>query len=72
LHDGVHVASAFAQPRAPSRPAQTRRGTAYRFFDKVKMEAILGTYGHDNRAAESPYVLAVNDTTDLNSLPIGH
>jgi hypothetical protein len=61
-----------AQPRAPIPQACTDAAgarAAYRFFDKVKMEAILEPHyvaTMHRAAAESGYVLAVNDTTGLN------
>jgi hypothetical protein len=61
-----------AQPRAPIPQACNDAAgarAAYRFFDRVKMEAILEPHyvATMNRASEeSGYVLAVNDTTGLN------
>ncbi|OFV91116.1 MAG: hypothetical protein A3J75_02485 [Acidobacteria bacterium RBG_16_68_9] len=67
------LARAFhAQPRAPIPQACTDAAgarAAYRFFDKVKMDAILEPHyvaTMNRAAAESGYVLAVNDTTGLN------
>ena len=67
------LARAFhAQPRAPIPQACTDAAgarAAYRFFDKVRMEAILEPHyvaTMHRAAAESGYVLAVNDTTGLN------
>ena len=67
------LARAFhAQPRAPIPQACTDAAgarAAYRFLDKVKMESILEPHyvaTMNRAAAESDYVLAVNDTTGLN------